>query len=104
MGQLDPDGTFTPCGSSNVGKAVNDDLVVVWDGSKPDPMPNGSTKGRLLPVKGPRYIDSLVAIGFYKRAAQDAEQVEIDETAQGPKRFITGPTQGNCIFRKRKAT
>jgi len=59
---LDGNGTNTVLQPSNVGKVVKigeREYTVTWDGCKPDPMKNGSTKGRLLPIKGPRYVDSL---------------------------------------------
>ncbi len=99
LGTLSPDGTFIECGASNVGKVSrgDPDYVVSWDGSKPDPMPGGSTKGRLLPVKGPRYIDSLVAIGFYKRSAADQENLEYETNAptERLKRYAQRQAQKN---------
>jgi hypothetical protein len=80
------DGTSQVVGSSNVGKADKDGTVV-WDGAKPDPMPNGHTKGRLLPVKGPRYVDSLTIYSYL--ATQTVEDYDTQQ-AQAKKRSEYG--------------
>jgi hypothetical protein len=64
LGWVDATGTFHPCPASKVGEARGESHVVVWDGGMPDPMKGGNSKGRLLPLHGPRYVDSLTMYSY----------------------------------------
>ncbi len=81
---------LTECGASNVGNDVTTTrgvYTVVWDGSKPDPSKVGSTKGRLLPVIGPRYVDSLK---IYSYLATESYEEYNDEVIKAEKRASYG--------------
>lgn len=85
LGRMLPNGTYIGLDASNVGKAVvsgGREYVVVWDGCKPDPMKNGNSKGRLLSLSGPPYVDSLTIYSYlatqsykdYSREQTEAEK------------------------------
>ena len=73
IGLVYTDGTIVltePSKNSRVGQEVRQQgevAAVVWDGAMDDPA-GGHSKGRLLPVKGPAYIDSLTRLKHLARA------------------------------------
>ena len=87
IGIVYSDGTITmvdPSKDSRVGQKRNTQWLtceVVWDGAMDDPN-GGRSKGRLLPVKGPSYVDSLTRMRALARNVKDDDDGE-DETAPG---------------------
>lgn len=93
LGIIWPDGTITHCPPSNIGKELVEGYVISWDGGKPDPL-GGHSKGRLLPLDGPRYVDSTQVFGYMARELEDEDDGQ-DETTAGTEWHVSKKKKRN---------
>ena len=95
IGTIYPDGTITYLPASNIGSKDRDGNTVVWNGTKTNSFDR--TKGRLLPIQGPRYIDSTTV--FQYLATEEAKyddvtgETQTTKTPKGNKRNAKVPTK-----------
>jgi hypothetical protein len=92
------DGTIVPVGTSNVGRTHIDKgtaMEVVWDGSMPDPSRGCHTKGRLLPVQGPPYVDSLRVFYRLVKGGNYGEEPTEETPGRGAVKTTTRKAKGN---------
>ena len=87
IGIVYTDGTVSYCSTSSKSEDV------VWDGGSKDPN-GGHSKGRLLPVKGPAYIDSLTRLRYLSRGDNDENETEGGAGKSKPRKKKTDKPKG----------